>query len=109
MPKTKTPTNAGNGGKRSCALPDVHGGDPDIFWGARAISKFVGRPTRGTSDALARGDLPGRKSAKIWSSTRSALLAHLSGTKEERERLAKEKAERNRRKKAERASSKHAA
>jgi hypothetical protein len=51
----------------------------DILWGAKQISVFVKRPVRWTHLALKQGWLPGRKTGKLWSTTRTRLLQHLSG------------------------------
>lgn len=54
-------------------------GETDILWGATAIGQAIGRSPRSTFHMLERGSLPARKVGRLWSASRSKLLAFVAG------------------------------
>ncbi|KTQ96585.1 hypothetical protein NS226_07235 [Aureimonas ureilytica] len=46
-----------------------------LLWGAKAISKFIGRTQRATFGMLENGELPAKKVSGSWVVDRSQLVA----------------------------------
>lgn len=49
----------------------------DLVWGARAISRLIGKTERATFHLLEKGDLPAKKVGNQWVVSRRAVADHM--------------------------------
>jgi hypothetical protein len=50
----------------------------DVLWGAKEIARYIGRSPRAAFHMLENGQIPGRKTGKLWMATKRELAAALS-------------------------------
>jgi len=50
-----------------------------ILWGAQAIAEEINRDVRQTHYLLEKRLIPGKKTGKLWTSSRNQLRRHLTG------------------------------
>lgn len=63
-------------------LPKDHDRDPDVI-DVQATARILGISTRAVYTLFKKGELPGRKVARRWLTTRDAVLKWLKGSSEE--------------------------
>jgi predicted DNA-binding transcriptional regulator AlpA len=63
-------------------FPAVHNRDPEVL-DVRATARMLGISTHAVYALFKKGELPGRKMARRWLTTRDSVLSWLKGSSEE--------------------------